>query len=93
MHWNHGYGMGLGWVLVLLGLLILAALIILVVRSFTAGSSTGWHGPPSQHGWQPPGRSNARAILEERLARGEVTPEQYREIVRTLDETSPPPRP
>ena len=60
-----------------------AALIILVVRSFTAG-------PSSRHGGQAHDRSTARAILEERLVRGELTPDQYREIVRALDETSPP---
>jgi putative membrane protein len=91
MYWDHGYGMGWGWIGAFLGLLVLAALVILVVRSFTTGPPTGSQGPPSQYGQAPPARSNARAILEERLARGEITPEQYREIVRALDETSPPP--
>lgn len=91
MFWDHGYGMGLGWLGAFFGLLVLAALVILVVRSFTTGPPTGWQGPPSQHGQPPPARSNARAMLEERLARGEITPEQYREIVRALDETSSPP--
>ncbi|HZW40826.1 MAG TPA: SHOCT domain-containing protein [Agromyces sp.] len=87
MYWGHGFGMGWTWFAVLLGLLALAALVILVVRSFTAGPHTGWHGSASEHG----DRGNARAILEERLVRGEITPDQYREIVRALDETSAPP--
>ena len=86
MYWGHGFGLGWMWFAVLLGLLALAALVILVVRSFTAGPHTGWHGS-SQYG----DRDNARAILEERLVRGEITPDQYREIVRALDETSSPP--
>lgn len=84
MYWGHGFGMAGSWLGVLLGLLALAALIILVVRSFTAG-------PPSRPGGQPFDRSHARALLEERLVRGEITPDQYREIVLALDETSPPP--
>lgn len=78
---GHGYGMGLAWVGIFLALLILAALILLVVRSFTAGSHSGPGGHPG----------SARAILEDRLVRGDITPDQYREVVRALDETSPPP--
>lgn len=89
MMWDYGYGMGWGWILILFGLLAVAALVVLVVRSFTAGPPSPPPGQPPTHG-QPPG-SNARAILEERLARGEVTPDEYREIRRALDETSPPP--
>ena len=88
MMWDYGFGMGLGWLWVILGLLALAALILLVVRSFTAGP------PGSPPGSPPPGqpRGDARAIAEERLARGEITPDEYREIRRALDETNPPPR-
>lgn len=89
MMWDYGYGMGWGWILILFGLLAVAALIVLVVRSFTAGPPSPPPGPPPTHG-RPP-QSNARAILEERLARGEITPDEYREIRRALDDTSPPP--
>ena len=91
MYWGHGYGMAWGWVAAFLALLALAALILLVVRSFTAdprGPAGPPSGPPPGHGTQP--RSDARAILDERLARGEVTPDEYREIRRALDETWPP---
>jgi len=96
MYWGHGYGMAWGWVGAFLALLALAALIVLVVRSFTAGAPPGTPpgappGPqPQSYGQIPPPRSNARAILDERLARGEVTPDEYREIRRALDETAPP---
>jgi putative membrane protein len=97
MNWGPGYGMGMGvgWFGVVLGLLALAALTILVVRSFTTGPPPGPPpgSPPMQHGQTPPGGSNARAIVEERLARGEITPDEYREIRRALDESSPPPGP
>lgn len=78
---GHGYSMGLAWVGFFFALLILAALIVLIVRSFTAGS----HGGPEGHPGSP------RAILEDRLVRGDITPDQYREVARALDETSPPP--
>jgi len=91
MFWGHGYGMGWGWAIAILVLLALAALVVLVVRSFTAGSpgSAPPQGPPTSGGMPP--RSAARSIAEERLARGEISPDEYREIVRALDETSPRP--
>ena len=90
MFWGHGYGMGWGWLLGFLVLLALAALILLVVRSFTAGSPAP-PAPPPYRGPVEPVRSTARVIAEERLARGEITPDQYREIIRALEEG--PPRP
>lgn len=82
MMWDSGYGMWWMWLPgLLLALLIIGgivALIVLAVRS--AGSST----PPP--GTKPEGIDPARRILEERLARGEITPEQYRELRSTLDE-------
>jgi putative membrane protein len=87
MFWGDGYGIGWGWLIGLLLLLAVAALVVLVIRSFTSAppGSTPHQGPPV------PPRSHARAIAEERLARGEISPDEYREIVRALDEG--PPRP
>jgi len=88
-----GYGMGFGWIWGALGFLLLigalVALILLVVRQSnrTAPGSQ----QPQGGGPVPPARSTARTIAEERLARGEITPEEYREIVRALDETAGPP--
>lgn len=90
MYWDHGYGMGLGWIwVVLLVLLVLggiAALVVLLVRSTSSG---GANAPTHGHRAGPAApRSDARAIAEERLARGELTPDQFREIVRALEEGS-----
>jgi putative membrane protein len=98
-----GYGMGFGWIWGALGFLLLigalVALILLVVRQGNR-PAPGSHQPPASMAPGAPGgpvgpggpaRSNARAIAEERLARGEITPEEYREIVRALDETASPP--
>ncbi|MFB9646994.1 SHOCT domain-containing protein [Microbacterium terregens] len=79
----YGQGFGWGWMWfggILLLLLILAALIVLIVRASTAGSS----GVPGQV--PPAPTSSARQIAEERLARGEITPDEFRQIARALDE-------
>lgn len=90
MYWDHGSGMGLGWIwVVLLVLLVLGAiatLVVLLVKATSAGGSS----TPTAHGPATGGAapSSARAIAEERLARGELTPDQFREIVRALEEGS-----
>lgn len=90
MYWDHGSGMGLGWLwVVLLVLLVLgaiAALVVLLVKATSAGGSSA----PTVHGPAPGGSvpNSARTIAEERLARGELTPDQFREIVRALEEGS-----
>ena len=48
--------------------------------------------PPPYRGPVEPVRSTARVIAEERLARGEITPDQYREIIRALEEGRGPAR-
>lgn len=91
MYWDHGYGMGWGWIwVVLLVLLVLGAiatLIVLLVKATTSGGPSA-QGPSAPGHVPDAGRSPARAIAEERLARGELTPEEFREIVRALEEGS-----
>ena len=89
------YGNGFGWMW-LWGLLLvvgIAVLVLLAVRLFTGGTSRGPaqsgpygaapYGPP---GTSPGGKSQARLILDERFARGELTADQYRENVKVLGE-------
>ena len=71
-----GYGMNPAW-LWLYGVLSLVAVVILIVwtlRVFRDDDSS----PVG------PRRSDARRILDERYARGELTTEQYREQVAEL---------
>lgn len=94
MFWDrYGMGMGWGWIWVILPIiLIVAAVIVLVVLLTRTGAGSAHHPgalPPDHRAAPPP--SPARTIVEERLARGEITPDEYREIVRALDETSRPP--
>jgi uncharacterized membrane protein len=77
----YGYGFGSGWMwfggIVLV--LILAALIVLIVRLFIVGGS-----PRAARGHA--GTSSARQIAEERLARGEITPDEFGQITRALEQ-------
>ncbi|KUM38253.1 hypothetical protein [Arthrobacter sp. EPSL27] len=96
------YGNGFGWMwlwgfLLLVGI---AVLVLLAVRLFSGGTNRGrpehygsygappygQPGPPPGGAGFPGGKSQARLILDERFARGELTAEQYRENVKVLGE-------
>ncbi|AOT03130.1 SHOCT domain-containing protein [Arthrobacter sp. U41] len=88
------YGDGFGWMW-LWGLLLLigiGVLVLLTVRLFAGGrggpAQSGPYGPPpyGQQGYTPGGKSQARRILDERFARGELTADQYRENLKVLGE-------
>ena len=72
---NHMWGGGGGaWFAMAMMMLLGAALIGLIVWLVARG---GAHRPPS-------GLERARSILAERLARGEIAPEEYRERLQHL---------
>jgi putative membrane protein len=87
---NYGtpYGMmgGGGWVvgLLMLGffLLVLVGVILLVVWAVRSASGHGHAGPTGPHAMT--GHEEALAIAKKRLASGEITPEQFEEIRKTL---------
>jgi uncharacterized membrane protein len=79
MMYGNGFGWGWMWFGGVILLLILAALIILIIRAGTSGS-------PARGGQLPSAPNGARQIAEERLARGEITPDEFRQVVRALDE-------
>ena len=72
---------GGGWVMVLMMLLFLAALAV-VVFVFVRGSSSVTPAPGPA-----PRTADARAILQERFARGEIDEQEFRSRIRALDET------
>lgn len=77
-------GAGFGGLLTLLfGLLVIAGIVLLVIWAVRA--SAGHHGQP---GPTPPsanvGHDEAVAVAKRRLASGEITSEQYEEIMRAL---------
>ena len=82
MMWDYGYGMWWMWIPgLLLTLLIVAGIVVLIVL---AVRSTGSSSRPDDKGVAD--LDPARRILDERLARGEITPEQYRDLRSTLEE-------
>lgn len=94
MGYGRGYGpgygdmMGVGWfgglVILLFGALIVAGIVLLIVwavRTSGPGHGSG-HSQPPQPG--AAGHDEAVALARRRLASGEITPEQYSEIMRAL---------
>lgn len=74
----HGFGL----------LLLLAAVFFLFGgcgRGFWRGGSCGrgWDGPGYPH---PPQPETPKQILDKRLARGEISPEEYRQVLAELGE-------
>jgi len=85
-YWDHGmsglWWMGASWLLVAIGFCVLVYVAVrLASRSGDGkpshGSETAAPGPPTA--------STARGILEERLARGEIDSEEFRDRMRALD--------
>jgi putative membrane protein len=72
---------GAGWAMVLVMLVFLAALAV-VVYVFVRGSSSTTAGSAAATS-----AVNARTILQERFARGEIDEDEYRSRMRALDET------
>ncbi|RIK32554.1 MAG: hypothetical protein DCC56_01720 [Anaerolineae bacterium] len=72
-----GFG-GLGWIGLLFNLVIIVGIVILVVwavRRFTNGTSN-WN--------QLSGMQSPREILQSRYTRGEITREQYQQMLSDL---------
>jgi putative membrane protein len=86
----NGYDMsGWGWLLMTLGMLGFWALVAVLALALLRHP-----GPPDQQrqpAQQP--RPGAEDILAERLARGEIDPEEYRQRLQTLQETISRPTP
>jgi len=81
---GYGYnGMGGGLWMPLFGLLVLVAIVLLVVWAVRAASGHHADGGPASPS-RPAGHDEAVAIAKRRLASGEITAEQYGEIMRTL---------
>lgn len=81
MMWGYG-NMGWAWGYGLIALAGVILLIYVVVRLASKKSVNTEAPTPSSHA----APSDAKRILEERFARGELTAEQFREQLRVLDE-------
>jgi putative membrane protein len=79
----HGYGfggMGLlgGWIGLIFNLAILVGIVLLVVWSVKRFTNS------STNGNQASGNQSPREILQARYARGEITRDQYQQILQDL---------
>lgn len=80
MVWGDGWDMGWMWLIGPLTLVVIVLLGLLVVRQFGGGDRGG----ASACSGSVPAKSQARLILDERFAKGEVTANQYREQLQLL---------
>jgi putative membrane protein len=87
MYWGNHMSTG-GWIFSILGTLIILALIVAAIVWIV--SEAGNRG-----GGRVGSAVSAREILDQRLASGEIAPEQYGQLREKLDATSVPsdPRP
>jgi putative membrane protein len=87
MMWGDGMGWGMGWMWIFWLLLIVGTVVLVFVLVKTLTGNSG--GGTRQGGSAPSagaGPRRSREILEERYARGEISTEEYRERLRTLEE-------
>jgi hypothetical protein len=95
--WGYGGGQGLWW---LLGMICVGVLVGALIGWITSRNRGGQQPPPQAVTWQPPQpaapvpppRPNPHDILRERLARGEISVEDYERVRAALgpDPTQPP---
>lgn len=88
MMWDDGYGYGrmhdgsgIGWVMVLLMLVVAVAVVVAVV-ALLRGARPATVVPHQTVAGSP----DARAILKDRFARGEIDEADFRTRIRALDE-------
>lgn len=75
MSWGMGWGMGWAWIFLVLLIVGIVLLVVALVRGLGGGSR-----PPGV----ADGAARARAILDERYARGEIDTTEYQERLRAL---------
>jgi putative membrane protein len=73
MHWGSDFGMGFGWIFMVLfwGLIIIG--VVSIIKSLAGKSSAGENS-----------RESAEEILTKRFARGEITAEEFEESIKVL---------
>lgn len=77
------YGWGGGLLMLLFGTMVIAGIVLIIVwavRSSGHHATSAGHTPPPRAA----GHDEAVSIAKRRLASGEITREQYEEIIRSL---------
>jgi putative membrane protein len=80
--WEMHDGSGAGWLMVILMLVLVVAVVIAVVALMRGVVPT-----PAGHAAAAPRISDPRAILQERLARGEIDEADFRARMRALEDS------
>ena len=80
MFWNGGHWVF--WQAALMWFVMIAfwGLVIWAPYGLLTGATRGW----TRH-WGDPGSSDARSVLDERLARGEIGPDEYERLRDLLE--------
>jgi putative membrane protein len=88
MRWHPGLHHGIGWGGIVLIVVLVALLVVLVWAATTAWrrESAGRTPPPGVAGTRP----SPEDILRERLARGEIDPDDFARRLDALRSTLPP---
>ncbi|HEX7717920.1 MAG TPA: SHOCT domain-containing protein [Marmoricola sp.] len=83
--WDRMHDGGAGWFMVLLMIVLVVAVVVAAV-AILRGTVPSTHAAPAA---PAPRGADPRAILQERLARGEIDEDDFRARMRALDEAGP----
>ena len=83
--WGNGYNMAWGWPVGLLMLVAVILLVVWIVMSFAGGTDRDVSRGGSRAGRGEGERSQARQILDDRFAKGELNETEYRERLKVLE--------
>ncbi|TFD33479.1 SHOCT domain-containing protein [Cryobacterium cryoconiti] len=83
--WGNGYNMAWGWPVGLLMLVAVILLVVWIVRVSAGGTDRSVSRGGSLAGRGEGERSQARQILDDRFAKGELNETEYRERLKVLE--------
>lgn len=72
MHWEYGWGMGFGWIFMILFWVLVILGIVFVIKMI-AGSGSKWEQPET-----------ALDILKKRYAKGEISREEFEQMKKDV---------
>jgi putative membrane protein len=82
--WNHGWDGGSWWLMALMMVVFWGGLIVVAVTLVRHSNRTPQPHAPEPSA-APPSRQTPQEVLAERLARGEIEPDDYRQRLDALN--------